>query len=119
MRILGNYLSVSEIPDDDLSNLEDLKTPGSCRWYVESHNFQEWLNPLSNQTRFCWLSAKPAAGKSILAAHVATHLKELGLDCCYYFFKHGSKTKQVSSGLLRSLAFQLAFLSVNIRQALL
>jgi WD40 repeat protein/pimeloyl-ACP methyl ester carboxylesterase len=117
MRTLETYLNVSEAPEVDHSNQEDLKTPRSCQWINERATFQAWRDNLDSPVQIYWLSAKPATGKSVCAAHVVSHLRDLGLDCSYYFFKFGNKTKQVLSGLFRSLAYQMALLHPGVREA--
>jgi WD40 repeat protein/pimeloyl-ACP methyl ester carboxylesterase len=116
MHTLEAYLNVSEAPEVDHSNQEDLKTPGSCQWIDERVTFQAWRDNFDSPVQIYWLSAKPATGKSVCAAHVVSHLQDLGLDCSYYFFKFGNKTKQVLSGLFRSLAYQMALLHPGVRE---
>ncbi|ERF71820.1 hypothetical protein EPUS_01735 [Endocarpon pusillum Z07020] len=118
MQHLGDFLGIHGPPLDDLQDLQELVAPGSCRWFLESPLFQKWLQEDSEYARIYWLTSKPAAGKSVLAAHVVSHLQGLGLDCSYYFFKHGDKTKQLASGLLRSLAYQCASSSDDFRRLL-
>jgi WD40 repeat protein len=118
MQYLGNFLGIYGPPLDDLQDLQELVAPGSCRWFLESPLFQKWLQEDSEYASIYWLSSKPAAGKSVLVAHVISRLQELGLDCSYYFFKHGDKTKQLASGLLRSLAYQCASSSDEFRRLL-
>jgi WD40 repeat protein len=118
IRSLQVYLDITETPDDDLANQADLKTNGSCSWFEDRHQFQSWQNGEVDQVQFYWLNARPATGKSVLSAHVIQHLLGLGLDCSYYFFKFGNKTKQHLGGLLRALAFQMSDLSASVRQTL-
>ena len=66
-----------------------------------------------------WISAKPAIGKSVLSGYVIDGLASLGLDCSYYFFRHGNEDKSTVSGFLRSLLYQMALRSKDVRQQLL
>jgi hypothetical protein len=68
--------------------------------------------------QFYWLSARPGAGKTVLAGHIVAHLQDIHLDCAYYFFHHGNKSGQTLSGLLRSLAYQMACSNTGIRDLL-
>ena len=117
MHALEAYLNVFEAPEVDLPNQEDLRTPGSCQWIDKRTTFQAWRDNFDSLGQTYWLSAKPATGKSVCAAYVVSHLQDLGLDCSYYFFKFGNKTKQLMSGLFRSLAYQMAFLHPVVREA--
>ena len=119
MRSLQAYLNVTDKPDDDLANQDDIKTNGSCCWIEEREDFKKWRDLNEEAAQLYWVSAKPATGKSVLAAHVIAILEDDGIDCSYYFFKHGDKAKQVLSGLLRSIAYQMALLHPRIRRTLL
>lgn len=122
-KVLQAYLDVYEKPDDDL----DVAVKGSCEWIDVKEDFEEWRDafrdPLNGKavpnSRYYWISAKPANGKSVLAGHVITHLQQLELDCSYYFFHHGNKSYQNLNGLLRSLAYQMAISNAIVRQKLL
>ena len=119
MRSLQAYLNVTDKPDDDLANHDDMKTNGSCCWIEEREGFNKWRDLNKEAAQLYWVSAKPATGKSVLAAHVIAILEDDGIDCSYYFFKHGDKAQQVLSGLLRSIAYQMALLHPRIRRTLL
>ena len=71
-----------------------------------------------NIPQFYWLSARPGAGKTVLAGHIVAHLRDFHLDCACYFFHHGNKSGQSLSGLLRSLAYQMAGSNTGIRELL-
>ena len=119
MRSLQAYLNVLDKPDDDLANHEDSKADGSCFWIEERERFLQWRDFGDEELQVYWINAKPATGKSVLAAHIIMLLEDYDLDCSYYFFKHGDKGKQVLSGLLRSIAFQMALQHAPARQTLL
>ncbi len=44
--------------------------------------------------------------------------RRCNLDCNFYFFKHGEKTRSTASGLFRTLAFQMAESCFGVRHAL-
>lgn len=127
IRSLRGYLDVSDRPENDFANQEEIKAPGSCEWFEERENFQAWRDVFDDTLgdkrdhipQFYWLSARPGTGKSVLAGHIVAHLQNFHLDCAYYFFHHGNKSGQVLSGLLRSLAYQMALSNAGIREKLL
>lgn len=55
--------------------------------------------------------------KSVTTAHVVSCLAED--TCSYFFFKHGDQEKSSLSGLLLSIAFQMAQKSHLVRKILL
>jgi len=116
MQALSKYLNVSGSPIDDLSSLEDARIVGSCEWLTNRKSFLDWqFNELS--ARYFWLTGQPATGKSVITAHVIGCMAEYG--CSYFFFKHGDQNRSSLSGLLLSIAYQMAQKSQVIRQALL
>jgi WD40 repeat protein len=144
MRILADYLGVSEAEDEELANLEDAEVSGSCQWLLNMQSFIDWRdaqidgdptevdlpartrklaiskrNRLDHPStpRFFWLTGAPGTGKSVLAAHVIRHLEDR--DCSFYFLKHSDRSKQNLSGLLKSIAYQMARRDVALRQSLL
>lgn len=131
LRNLQEYLDVREKPEDDLLELEDLTLPDSGSWYLTRPTFCDWRDgPLRKKSapispsyselfRILWLNAMPGAGKSILTSQVINHLEALNLDCCYYFFSLEDRSKSTVSGLLRSIAYQMALLNASVRQKLL
>jgi WD40 repeat protein len=114
---LGQFLTVFETPDDDLGILEELRAKGSCEWLVQEPSFRHWRDTLG--PKFFWLHANPATGKSVLAAHVVNHLRNMNLSCSYFFFNHGDNSKCTLSSFLRSMAYQMALNNVGIRDVIL
>lgn len=80
--------------------------PGTCEWILSNPTFKSWLDDASN-ARIAWLNAPPASGKSILSAYIINHLRDLNLDCQYFFFNFADQTKQSTTALLKSLGFQM------------
>ncbi|KAI9781781.1 MAG: hypothetical protein M1839_005774 [Geoglossum umbratile] len=119
MKILSQYLSVPERPEGDLANAVDKKIEGSCQWITNSLGFLDWQECFDSSLKLFWLSGKPATGKSVIAGHVIRHLEQCNCDCSYYFFKRGDTEKSRTSELLRSLAYQMAFANLKVRQELL
>jgi hypothetical protein len=119
MKQLESYLNVFEKPEDDLIELQEARMKGSCEWFAQKDSFQGWLDPASSHPRIYWISANPATGKSVLSGYIIEHLENLNLECSYYFFRHGDKVKSSLSGFLRSIAYQMALISVDVRQRLI
>lgn len=105
-RILDRFLCVSDAPEDDLMNFDAHRMKGSCEWLLKKSNFHRWRD--SSNRQMYWISAKPAAGKSVLSGYVVKHLKDLSRDCNYYFFSYGHKVKSTISCFLRTMAWQMA-----------
>ena len=116
MQALSRYLNVSCNPIDELSSLEDARIPGSCEWLTNTKTFLDWQFNEETQ-RYFWLTGQPATGKSVITAHVIGCLDEN--SCSYYFFRHGDQKRSSLSGLLLSLAYQMAHKSHLIRERLL
>ena len=116
-RRLESFLYISKTPEDEYLHHSDLKAKGSCDWLTEKQSFQDWKD--SNSSNIYWLSANPASGKSVLAAHVINHLEEANLTCSYFFFTRDSKSDSNLSNCLRSIAYQMALSNVYIRDHLL
>ncbi|KAF2253566.1 hypothetical protein BU26DRAFT_386212, partial [Trematosphaeria pertusa] len=115
---LRDFLGIQDKPEDDMVDFEELCLAGSCSWYTSKESFREWRDD-SASFKVIWLHAKPGAGKSVLTSQVIDHLENLNLDCSYYFFSGGDRTKSTASMLLRSIAYQMALLSPVVRQRLL
>ena len=118
MQILSQYLGVAERPESELARVNQRQTEGSCRWLTDKQSFQEWV-ALPTSPRFFWLDGEPATGKSTIAGHVIKFIEETNGDCAFFFFKHGDSTKSSIAVLLRSLAWQMARVNLDVRQELL
>jgi WD40 repeat protein len=112
-RRLETFLGISKTPEDEYLHYSDLRAKGSCDWLTEKHSFQDWRD--SGSSKIYWLSANPASGKSVLAAHVINHLEDANLTCSYFFFTRDSKSDSNLSNCLRSIAYQMALSNVYIR----
>jgi hypothetical protein len=114
MQKIFEYLKVDNSAEDIFSSLEERRLEGSCRWITQRECFKEWQ--ASDSPRYFWLKGKPATGKSMVASHVISHLRYS--PCCYHFFKHGEATTSGLSAFLRSIAFQMAKVNVDVREAI-
>lgn len=111
-RVLNNLLAASDAPEDDFMRVDAQRMRGSCEWLVRKESFQQWKD--SPNIHMYWISAKPAAGKSVLSGYVIKHLKDLNRDCTFYFFTHGDKVKSTISSFLRSMVWQMAFIHPEV-----
>ncbi|KAL8894958.1 MAG: hypothetical protein Q9192_003936 [Flavoplaca navasiana] len=104
----------------------DEAVEGTCKWVFDPptsaesnskkwHNFREWLETGQN---VYWINGKPGAGKSTLMKYIvdeprtARYLSEwepnTDLIIATFFFKNlGSELQKSTTGLLRSLIWQL------------
>ncbi|CZT06939.1 related to vegetatible incompatibility protein HET-E-1 [Rhynchosporium graminicola] len=116
---IESFLAMPARPDDDLKDVEEARIEGSCEWFAEREKFHRWADPDSEAaSAVYWISANPATGKSVLSGYVINTLADLGFDCSYYFFRHGDKDKSTVSGFLRSLLYQMALRSEEVRHQL-
>lgn len=106
-RSIEKLFAISSGPEDDFNSFRRWWTPGTCDWLLREPEIQSWLDD-TPESRVVWLSAPPGSGKSILSTHVISHLRGLGVECQYFFFKSGDQTKRSLSVLLRSIAYQVA-----------
>lgn len=111
-RLLDKFLAVSDAPEDDLMGVDAQRMRGSCEWLIRKESFQRWRD--SRNIHLYWISAKPAAGKSVLSGYIIKHLKDLNRDSVFYFFTHGNKDKSTISSFLRSIAWQMAFIHPEV-----
>lgn len=105
-RLLDSYLGVSEAPENELMRIDTVRMRGSCEWLLHKQSFQEWRD--SGNTQLYWISAKPAAGKTILSGSIIHHIKDLDRDLAFYFLDYRHKAKTTINSLLLSLAWQMA-----------
>lgn len=117
LEALNTFLSFSEAPEGDLMSQDDARVPGSCDWFLCKPSFERWLDRSCSQV--LWLRGRPGAGKTVLTSHIINHLRNLGRDCCFFFFKEEDKSKVTVNSFLRSLAWQMAQLHGNILSAVL
>ena len=116
-RRLDCFLGVSNPPDDDLMRIDAMRMEGSGQWIFEKAEFRQWQNESRNQ--IYWVNAQPAAGKSVLASAVISHLKSIGYDCSYYFFDYSNKLTSTIDLFLRSMTWQMASADANIFKIIL
>ncbi|OIW25313.1 hypothetical protein CONLIGDRAFT_622861 [Coniochaeta ligniaria NRRL 30616] len=119
LRILRAALGIPGQPDDFCD-----KVDGSCEWVNDREDFREWRDSIPDTFTedgrrdpvLYWVSANPGTGKTVLAGHVVSHLKEHNLQCSYYYFRMEDRTL---GGFLRSIAYQMAMSNASVRDMLL
>lgn len=116
---IRKYLGVSEVFDDDYLTVKEARILESCHWISTKGAYIKWRDGDPGSDRLFWVKGKPATGKSVLAGYVIDHLLASGHDCCYFFFKHGDRSKSGLGACLRSLAFQMAISNTEARNAIL
>lgn len=116
--ILASYLGITDQAEDDLLAVQDARVPGTCAWILEKQFYDDWKSQ-HDKAPILWVDGKPATGKSVLAGFVVDDLRQSGMSCSYYFFRHGDRSKSRLSACLRSLAFQMALIDLGIRDLLM
>ncbi|KAL9003079.1 MAG: hypothetical protein Q9188_004032 [Gyalolechia gomerana] len=116
-RRLDTYLRMTDAPEDDFLDVNGVRMSGSCEWLLQKKTFLDWRD--SANTQLYWISAKPAAGKTIISGKVVSHLKDLNRDCAFYFFNYGDRTKSTIQALLLSIAWQMALIHPEVLQVIL
>lgn len=117
MRIIREFLKYEEDPYDDLIAVEDARLAGTCQWFFRCGSFLKWKNGQEDTPGIYWLKGAPGSGKSVLAGSIIGDLEESARS--YFFFKDGHEKQSRLCYCLRSLAFQMASVSSEVRQAII
>ncbi|PGH13282.1 hypothetical protein AJ80_06392 [Polytolypa hystricis UAMH7299] len=132
MKLISRYFRGLQKPEIELMAASEKRTEGSCVWLTQKPSFSSWLDSSGSQVvfeneygnantagqRLFWLSGGPGTGKSVISAHVINHIRSCGFDCSFYFFKASERAGSVVSGLLRSLAYQMASVNFEVRKTI-
>ncbi|KAH8889031.1 NACHT and WD domain protein [Thozetella sp. PMI_491] len=122
LQSIQTFLGVSDLPEEHHEKFQ-----GSCQWIDEREDFQDWREaPYEVDTKkdlqyspsIYWINAGPGVGKTVLAAHVSSQLEEIRLQHAAYFFHSEDQSSQLSSSLLRSIAYQMAKSTAAVRNAM-
>ncbi|KAI4105006.1 MAG: hypothetical protein LQ339_003623 [Xanthoria mediterranea] len=119
MNVFSGYLVQGDMPENDLETVLDRQLDGTCQWLTNDTEYKSWRAGVEGAPKLFWLSGKPGTGKSTLAAHAIKEFYDCNLDCSYFFFKHGDKSKSSVASMLRSFAFQMASMNPQIRSEIL
>lgn len=107
-KILKSLLAISELPDVDYTFFRDQWTLETSEWFLAEQSYFRWLRMEDQSCSLLWLKGGAATGKSVLSSFVINNLIEQGVSCQYFFIRFGDGRKRTLSGLLRSLAYQVA-----------
>lgn len=116
-RRLDSCLGVSDAPEDDFMDIDNLRIHGSCEWLIAKGTFTEWRD--SANTQLYWISAKPAMGKTVLTGKVVHHLRHLNRDIAFFFFDYRNRVQTTISAFLLSMAAQMAYMHDDVLQSVL
>ncbi len=116
-RQLEALLAAYDTPEDDLLTADSVRMGGSCEWLTKKQSFLDWLACTGLQTY--WVVGKPAAGKTVLAGKVITHLRKLDKSCSFHFFHYGNKAMSGIGSFLLSIARQMALLDDAVMDTVL
>lgn len=135
MKKVAGFLRVDHRPEATLLANNEKQHSGSCQWLTDHPTFLEWvdetfedweeIDPLTippenlrSAPPVLWLHGRPGTGKSVATGHVTRYLQSCNFDCSFYFFRHEDRATSNFASLLRSLAFQMAETSIEIRRAI-
>ncbi|KAI9719880.1 MAG: hypothetical protein M1828_006010 [Chrysothrix sp. TS-e1954] len=111
-RLLDDYLGLSDAPENEFMDVDNLRMQGSCEWIFQRPNFRNWRD--SPNASIYWVSAAPATGKTILSGSVIRSFRQEDRDMSFYLFDYRDKSKTTINGLLVSMAWQMAHLHPNV-----
>ena len=108
IRKIETLLNVCEAPEDDFEYFMERWMEGSCEWILRNKSFKSWKESISPAPHILWLRGLPGTGKSVLSAFIIQYLRQIGVDCQFYFFRYGDQTRSPLNSFLRSLAYQIS-----------
>ncbi|CAJ2506600.1 Uu.00g077860.m01.CDS01 [Anthostomella pinea] len=106
LKIVKDALGVLGAPEDDMAVARSVRKERTCDYFLSTREFVDWRH--STAPDLLWAHAHPGNGKSTLCAFTVDRLIEEGVICAYYFFKFDHRERTSVSGMLRSLALQMA-----------
>lgn len=111
-------------PDTNLDTARDQHHQGTCAWFLQGAEFQEWTQGVCQHL---WIRRIPGSGKTVLSSQVVATLLAskrhtsdsdiiMGSDSfpsspMYFFFDSRDRDEQSLDSLLRSLISQLGSIS--------
>lgn len=79
---------------------------GTGKWIQETEQYQQWIKSSDHGT--LWIKAVPGAGKSVVAAHLASQLaKEEKVPVLHFFFRQIITTNKTPQSLVRDWISQV------------
>ncbi|XPS92035.1 hypothetical protein M3J09_001441 [Ascochyta lentis] len=108
-------------PRDDKTRIEQTKgglLDASCRWAIESPQFQRWRN--NSQNQLLWIEGDAGKGRTMLLFAIVDELKTASSDLISFFFFQGTDSRINSAtaalrGLIYLLIDQDPFLAKHVR----
>lgn len=110
--ILNSMLGITEGPEVDFIAQDSRRHPGTCEWLSRKVYYLNWRASLDS--RLLWIRGRPGTGKSVLSSYIIDDLRELGFDCCFFFFKSSDESRLNANVFLRSMAWQMAMIHPDI-----
>ncbi|KAF3317211.1 hypothetical protein TWF173_000457 [Orbilia oligospora] len=97
--------------DTRKATIEDAHTE-TCKWLLENQAYCDWLdsNLILNHHGFLWIKGKPGTGKSTLMKFAFQHAEKItneALIISFFFNARGEDLEKSTSGMYRSLLYQL------------
>lgn len=117
LEALNRFLGVSDAPEDDVMTQDAIRLPGSCEWLAQKDCFQAWQD--ASCPRVLWLRGRPGVGKTVLSSYAINRMRNLGRDCCFFFFSDRDKNKGTMNSFLRAMAWQMAMMHHGILSTIL
>jgi hypothetical protein len=94
----------------------------TCKWFLNTAQYESWMNAeLSLDHGFLWIKGKPGAGKSTLMKFLDTKAKAKAksnpncLVASFFFNARGEQLEMSTTGLYRSLLWQLFENAADLR----
>lgn len=105
--VLEHLARTCPTSEDDYNSIQRNWVPNTCTWVLKDPNIASWLEP-NPEARVLWYSAPPANGKSMIAAFMVNHLRNLRLPCHFFFFRHSDHSKRSVASCFKALTYQVA-----------
>ena len=94
---------------EEQKNINPKRVDGTCEWFLQSAEFQEWNN--AKQSCLRWLSAGPGCGKSVLSKCLVDEdmiSRNLSTSIvCYFFFKDGQRGQMTAANAMSAITHQV------------
>ncbi|TRX95722.1 hypothetical protein FHL15_003276 [Xylaria flabelliformis] len=100
----------------------------TCAWFLESPPYRDWAknkSTMCNDHNFLWIKGKPGAGKStlmkFLLGKLRNQIRQAGnqeILISFFFNARGDDLEKTTTGMYRSLLFQLLEMRPDLRYVL-
>lgn len=106
LRELRSWLQPPEEVEEECIIQTSRRWPSTCGWITHKQTYRQWM--AANTSSVLWFHARPGAGKSVLASHLARTCEQAGTMFAYICFRYNITVLRSLQSLLRSLAYQMA-----------